>query len=251
MYALATRPDVDSVRSANMLKGRPPDQVGSVVTTPTRVPLLFDWARLPPGLTTRAVLGMMDALFALGPFGFRGPAADPVPDHLCQQDPPSTTRTTQVIAPGYRCPSHAFVGSCLARTGGDLLYITSANRSHHVTGTAEEPAHYRADDLAREFSDEPEFVLLRHRDERQARRRYPLHAPMSTTLIGFHRTVGQDPEGRILLVLERHGSLPVEEARRIVRPLGIDVVLGPTAQRRLGQRRYAPAGEAATGVRPG
>lgn len=140
MYALATRPDLDSVRFANVLKGRPPDQVGSVVTTPTHVPLIYDWSRLPPELSPRAVFGLMDALFSLGPFGFRGPAADTVPDHLSQHDSTSTVRTTQVIAPGYQCPSHAFVAACLQRTGGDFLYITSANRSHHLTGAAEEPA---------------------------------------------------------------------------------------------------------------
>jgi hypothetical protein len=183
----------------------------------------------------------MDALFSLGPFGFRGPAADTVPDHLSQHDSTSKVRTTQVIAPGYQCPSHAFVASCLQRTGGDLLYITSANRSHHLTGAAEEPAHHRGDDLAAEFSGERDFLLLRHRDEDQVRGRYLLHAPISTTLIGFHRTAGRDPEGRVRLVVERHGSLLFEDARRIVRPLGVDLVLGPTAQKRLPQRHYAPA----------
>jgi hypothetical protein len=250
IYALATRPDADSVRSANVLKGRPPDQVGSIVTTPTRVPLVFDWARLPPELSVRAVLGLMDALFCLGPFGFRGPAADTLPHHLCQQDPTSLARTTQVITPGFRCPSHTFVTSCLQRTRGDILYITSANRSHHLTGAPEEPAHYRGDELADEFSGERDFLLLRHRDEADAEGRYPLHAPMSTTLVGFHRTAGRDADGRVQLVVERHGSLPFEDARRIARPFGIDLVLGPTAQQRLPRRRYGATPEV-SGTRPG
>ena len=236
MYALATRPDIDNVRSANVLKGRPPEQVGSVVTTPTRIPLVYDWSRLPPELSPRDVFALMDALLSLGPFGFRGPAASTVPDHLTQHDSTCDVRTTQVIAPGYRCPSNAFLASCLQRTHGDVLYITSANRSHHLTGAAEEPAHYRADGLADEFPSD--FMLLRHRDEGQARSRFPLHAPMSTTLIGFHRTAGRDTEGRVRLLVERHGSLPFADARRIVRPLGVDLVLGPTAQARLPQREY-------------
>ena len=49
---------------------------------------------------------LMDALYARGPFGFRGPAADRVPDHLTQWD--AGVRTTQVIAPGAACPANAF-----------------------------------------------------------------------------------------------------------------------------------------------
>jgi hypothetical protein len=236
-YALLTRPDADAVRAANLLKGRPPGQVGSVVTTPMRMPLVFDWSRLPAGLTQRAVLGVMEALFCLGPFGFRGPAADEVPDHLTLDD--GGVRTTQVIAPGLDCPSNRFVAACLRRTSGDLLFITSANRSHHLAGTAEEPAHYRGDDLAAEFGGDAGLVLLRHPDEERARGRYPGHAPMSTTLLAFHRTAGEDDAGRIRLIVERHGSLPVDEVRRALHPLGFDVVLGPRAQERLAQRTYA------------
>jgi hypothetical protein len=61
---------------------------------------------------------------------------------------------------------------------------------------------------------------------------------MSTSLIGFHRTAGRDEGGRIRLVLERHGSLPVEQVRRHIRPLGFDVVVGPGAVTRLAQRTY-------------
>jgi len=238
-YALATMPDSGAVRAANLRKGRPAAQVGSVVTTPLRVPLVFDWDRLPAGLTRSSVLGLMEALFRLGPFGFRGPAVDAIPDHLTQDD--GGSRTTQVIAPGYDCPSNGFVGSCLRRVGGDVLFITSANRSHHLSGNGDEPAHYRGDDLAAEFGGEAALMLLRHRDEDEARRRYPAHAPMSTSLIGFHRTAGRDEWGRIRLVLERHGSLPVEQVRRHLHPLRFDVVLGPGARTRLAQRTYRAA----------
>ena len=131
-YVLTTRPDAATVRRINLLKGRPPNQVGSVVTTPLRIPLLFNWSALPDGLTPRAVRSVVDALFELGPFGFRGPAAAHVPDHLAQVD--GGIRTTQVIAPGYACPSNRFLSRALDLVGDDLLYVTSANRSRHLTG---------------------------------------------------------------------------------------------------------------------
>jgi hypothetical protein len=59
---------------------------GSITTTPSRIPLMYDWSRLPVGLTRRQVLGLIDTLFTLGPFGLRGPAATHVPDHLVQVD---------------------------------------------------------------------------------------------------------------------------------------------------------------------
>jgi len=236
IYALAARPEVDAVRAANLMKGRPAEQVGSVVTTPARIPAVYDWSRLPDELTPQAALCLMDALFDVGPFGFRGPAADTVPDHLSHDH--SGVRTTQLIAPGYSCPSNAFIGACLQRIGGDILHITSANRSHHVSGSVEEPAHYRGDALAAEFGGGPELLVLNHPDEAGVRDRHPLHAPMSTTVLALHRTAGVDRQGRVVLVIERHGSLPVEEVRRIVGPLGFDVVLGRTAQTRLPRRRY-------------
>jgi hypothetical protein len=236
IYALAARPEDSAVRAANVMKGRPPDQVGSILTTPIRIPTAFDWSHQPRGLDRDAVFGLMDALFALGPFGFRGPAADTIPAHLSQLS--FGIRTTQVIAPGYGCPSNAFVALCLRRTGRDFLYITSANRSRHVSGSSEEPAHYRGDALASEFGGETGLPLLRHPDEEHARGRYPLHAPMSTTVLAFHRIAGRDRDGRVRLVVERHGSLPVQRLERVVRPFGFSLILGEAAGLRLPQRQY-------------
>jgi len=236
IYALAARAEIDVVRSANLMKGRPLEQVGSVVTTPIRIPMAFDWSRLPAELNRHAVLELMDVLSAVGPFGLRGPAADSIPDHLSQQD--SGVRTTQVIAPGYACPSNSFIGACLQRIGSDILYITSANRSHHVSGALEEPAHHRGDALEAEFDSGPELLVLRHGDEAGTLDRYPLHAPMSTTVLALHRTAGVDRHGRVGLIAERHGSLPITEVRRLVEPLGFYVVLGPHAATRLPQRSY-------------
>jgi hypothetical protein len=233
-YVISSRPDAATVRGINLLKGRPPGQVGSVTTTPPRIPLLFDWDALPPGLTPRAVLGVMDAVFELGPFGFRGPAAAHVPDHLTQLD--GGVRTTQVIAPGYACPSNRLYSRAMDLLGTDLLYITSANRSRHATGAPDEPAHWRADALHAEFAAEPTFVVIAHADEAAVRRRYPLHAPMSTTILAFHTVAGRGRDLR--LVVERHGGLAVDRLRPIVERLGFGLEVAPQAARRLELRAY-------------
>ena len=37
IYVFSSRPDEDLVRYVNQVKGRPPEQTGSVVTTPERI----------------------------------------------------------------------------------------------------------------------------------------------------------------------------------------------------------------------
>jgi hypothetical protein len=236
-YVITTRPDPGTVRRVNLMKGRPPDQVGSITTTPARLPLVYDWSRLPAGLTRKDVYGLMDAVFTLGPFGFRGPAAAHIPHHLTQAD--DGVATAQVIAPGFACASNRFLARSLEAIDDDILYITSANRSRHLTGAEDEPAHYRADGLRAEFGHEPGFVLLEHDDEEAAWRAYPLYTPMSTTILAFHKVAGRDEHGRLSLVVERHGSLPVDELREVVGRLGFGLVLGANAAHRLLQRDYA------------
>jgi tRNA A37 threonylcarbamoyladenosine synthetase subunit TsaC/SUA5/YrdC len=238
-YAIASRPDRPTVRAVNVWKGRPAEQVSSVTTTAALAPQLFDWSRLPIKLSVRTTGALMDALFDLGPFGFRGPAAAHLPEHLTSIE--GGVRTTQLIAPGPRCPSNAFVAEAIAGLEEEYLAITSANRSRHLTGAEEEPAHYLADGIAAELGAAGDLFLLRHRDEAAARRRYPRHAPTSTTVLSFHRLAADpsgDGGGRPALVVERHGSLPVEEVRKVVERFGLGLVLGPRAQRRLPQRRY-------------
>lgn len=233
IYAITSQPDATTVRDVNLLKGRPADQVGRA----SRLPDAFDWSQLPFGLPRSQALDVVDALLALGPFGFRGPAAAGLPSHLTQRD--EAVLTTQVISPGYACLSNAFLAVALRLTGGDYLYVTSANRSRHATGAAEEPAHHTAAGLWQDFGNIPDFVLLQHRDEEDSRSRCPSFASMSTSILALHR-IATTPAGEPALVLERHGSLPVEAVRQVLRPLSLEVVLGPRAQTRLPQHDQDP-----------
>ncbi len=96
--AVAARPEHESVVRVNLFKGRPENQVGSLTTTRPKFDGLFDWTVLPAGLTREAVRGLMDEFFALGPFGFRGPAARHIPAYLTSRD--AEMRTTQLIGQG-------------------------------------------------------------------------------------------------------------------------------------------------------
>lgn len=241
-YVITSRGDRDTVRRVNVMKGRPPDQVGSITVPPSRVPDVFDWDALPAGLTRSRVLGVVDALYGLGPFGFRGPAAPHLPDHLTLVE--GGVRTAQVIAPGYACPSNDFLARSLEATGDDVLYVTSANRSRHLTGADDTPAHWRADGLRTEFGHEPLFSLLEHDDETAARAAYPGYLPMSTTILGFHAGVRYPFDARSrrpLLVLERHGSLAADAVRAVLDRLGLDLAIAPRATTRLALREYGDA----------
>ncbi|MET8233203.1 hypothetical protein ABZS77_21305 [Micromonospora sp. NPDC005298] len=237
-YGLVTRPDAATVARVNLAKGRPIGQVGSITTAVGRIPGMFDWSRISPRLPAGRVRALMDALYGAGPFGFRGPAADRLPEHLTQVD--QGLRTTQVIAPGVTCPSNMFFERALAETGTDHLYITSANRSRHLTGTPEEPAHWKACALAADFAHLDDLVVLAHRDEAAARAAYPSHLTTSVTLLSFHAPAGELEEPPVLTV-DRHGSLHLDEVRRAAAPLGLQVRLGGTAGHRLRVRGYAGA----------
>jgi tRNA A37 threonylcarbamoyladenosine synthetase subunit TsaC/SUA5/YrdC len=221
--ALAARPDVDSMRAMNRLKGRPENQVGSVTTTPEKAASVFDWDNLP-GLSKRLVTAVMSDLHALGPIGFRGPAAAHIPDHLTQRD--GETRTVQLISPGDRCPSNALVAETLERANEEILYITSANRSGD--GSA---AHCEMAEIQRDFGGEENVVLIGHRNEAKIRRAYTLHRPCSTSIVAFHRGV---------LTLERHGSLHVSEIRNVAIRRGLALAIGDDAHERVPVKRPRP-----------
>jgi hypothetical protein len=235
-YVITTRPDAETVRRVNLMKGRPPGQVGSITTSPSRIPAVWDWSALPAPLTRRRVLGVIDTFFGLGPFGFRGPAAPHIPAHLTFPD--AGVATAQVIAPGYACPSNEFLARAIDATDDDLLSITSPNRSRHLTGADDSPALWRAAGLRAEFGEQ--LLTLEHADEATARRRYPGYLPMSTTILGFHRlTMGLD--GRPALRLERHGSMPISLVRDQLGRLGFGLTIAPGARTRLLLREYDDA----------
>lgn len=236
-YVITARADAPTVRRVNLMKGRPPGQVGGITAPPAAIRDVWDFGELPSGLNRRRVLKLIDAFFTLGPFGFRGPAAAHVPTHLTFPDGPITT--TQLIAPGYSCPANDFLSRSLRATGDEFLSITSANRSRHVTGAEDSPAHWRADGLRAEFGDEPGFLIVEHPDETAARARYPRHLPMSTTILGFHRVEHVPGDRRPHLVLERHGSLPVDDVRAVLDDLGFGLVIGPSARTRPALRDYS------------
>jgi tRNA A37 threonylcarbamoyladenosine synthetase subunit TsaC/SUA5/YrdC len=230
--ALAAAPDREAMRRMNRLKGRPLDQVGSVTTTPERAALIFDWAQLPGTLDRRAIENLMADFRHLGPIGFRGPAAAVVPDHLTAMD--AGVKTAQLITPGDACPSNDLVGDVLDRLGEVLLFITSANTSSNVTRQVE-AAHYEMRAIQREFGHTPHVVLIGHRNERANRRRYPRHAPCSTSIVAFHRDATEN--GRPALTLERLGSLPADEIRRTVARYGLGLRIADTAREPVPVRR--------------
>ncbi|GAA2800138.1 Sua5/YciO/YrdC/YwlC family protein [Streptomyces showdoensis] len=230
-YALTARADRAVVERVNRLKGRPAGQTGCVTTVPAAVPALFDWTRLPAELPRRQVRSLMEELYGLGPFGFRGPAAERLPEHLTAVR--DGVPTVQVIAPGRVCPSNAFFAAALERTGAEFLFITSANRSRQLP-------HWRAEGVAADFGREPETRVLAHADDVAARHGYPHHEPVSTSVVSFHRAAGRGRSGLPALTLERQGSLSADHIRSIAANHGFALALAPGAAPRPQPRVYLP-----------
>jgi len=226
--AIAAHPRLESVQRVNLLKGRPIDQVGSVTTTRDRIDRLFDWDRLPDGLTRDRVMSLIDDFYERGPMGFRGPAAPGITDQVASVD--DGIRTTQIIAPGYRCPSNELVGAVLDEIGEDYLFITSANVSKGLTGKIE-AAHYDLVGMQEDFGDREGILLIGHADEAAVRASYPEHLPMSTSIVAFHKLASNG--SRPTLVLERHGSLAEEAVRAVAGRHGFGIALGERAHERL------------------
>jgi hypothetical protein len=223
--ALAARPDHASVLRVNRLTSRPLQQAGSVTSDPARLQLAFDWARIPRSFEAETLLALMTELHAIGPIGFRGPAAARIPNHLTVMD--RDIRTVQHISPGVRCRSNALVGDVLDMIGEDVLVITSANSSDQRS----QAAHSEMREVRREFGHRRDVVLIGHQDEAANRAFYPNHLPCSTSILSFHRDVGED--GRPALLLERHGSLDVDYIRAAAARHGYGVAIAPGAHERV------------------
>jgi tRNA A37 threonylcarbamoyladenosine synthetase subunit TsaC/SUA5/YrdC len=229
--ALAALPDQTSLLRINRLKGRPPGQAGSVTSDPQRMALAFDWGRVPRGFEPELLISMMADFQALGPIGFRGPAAALVPDHLTVTD--RGVRTVQHISPGVRCRSNALVREVLDVSGDDFLFVTSANRSGKHSA-----AHYELNAVRAEFGHRRDIVMIGHDDEAANRLSYPRHLPCSTSIVAFHHDVREGD--RPALVLERHGSLGIEHAREVAARHGYGLVVAPSAHARVPVRWSEP-----------
>lgn len=234
-YALTFYPHPEVIRSVNAAKGRPIDQVASITTTKEHLAELFNWGKLPPGFTRSQIITMMHAFFEMGPFGFRGPAAVSVDNHLTKEI--DGKRTIQVIAPGYHCPSNQLLTEALKETGIRYFAATSPNISSHITG-AEEPAHFRMKGIKRDFGNKkPGFIMVAHQSEREAHKRHPTHDRMSTSIISFDREYPLQ-DGKPVVTIERHGSLGMPQITGVLDRLGIAYKLGSNAGQRLSMRKY-------------
>ncbi|MEU7022476.1 hypothetical protein ABZ990_17690 [Streptomyces sp. NPDC046203] len=208
-YALTTRPDHELIARAGRLTGRPSGRTGAVTTVPSAIRGLFDWSRLPAALPRRQLWSLMEELYELGPFGFRGPAADRVPGHLTAEAD-GVPRTVRVVAPGRHCPSNTFLSAALTRTGADFLFVTSAHRPG-------EPSYGYGEMARAGFGGEPDVRVLAHADDEAARLRHPFHAPapVPVSVIAFHHAAGHGRADLPVLTLERAGSLSEDHIRSL------------------------------------
>jgi hypothetical protein len=187
------------------------------------------------------VRSLIVGLLELGPFGYRGPARGYQPHYLTADD--NGVRTVQVVSPGFACPSNAFFRRVLDYTTDSYLYGTSGNRSRRLTGADDEPVHYRLGPIQAQFGRVPGFFMLGSADDAETRQQYPLHLPMSATVLSFHK-LGPADGGRPSVVVERHGSLELDQLRAVAANVGLGLHLAPGAQRRLEPRVYGDAVQA-------
>src|SRR4051794_21068595 len=224
MYALAGHPAPLVGRHINELLGRAPEQAGSVITTRDYLADLFDWSKVPPPLSRARVLEMTDTLLGLGPFGFRGPAAPHLPDHLTSLE--GEVRTVQVIGSGYRCASTRLLAHCLEAIDQPYLSIS------------DEGAHARIEEVQRAYGDSPGVVLLAQPNEERVRRAYASYRQTPTTVLAIHKLARRHPRPR--LVIEREGSLQLEDVRLVLESLRLDVELAPGRQQHAREKPEDP-----------
>jgi len=238
-YALTFHPHKEVMRSVNASKGRGLEQVASIVTTKENVDALFDWSKLPKRLDEKKVRDTIDQFFSLGPFGFRGPATEEIIEnypHLTSDV--NGISTVQLIAPGYQCESNMVIDRALEISGKPFMAITSANLSKKLRGGVAQPAHYKMSGIQEDFgNNDPGAIILGHaaRAERNRRKRYPHHEPMSTSIISFH----SPNEGGAHYWLERHGSLHADKVSGELEKLGLQCGFDPNInEMRLPRAKY-------------
>jgi len=83
-----------------------------------------------------------------------------------------------------------------------------------------------------DFGSEDGILLIGDRDEAAVRASYSRHLPMSTSILAFHK-LARDEAGGPALILERHGSLGVDDVRELAAKHGFSLVLGEKAHERL------------------
>ena len=182
VYAITTRPDADIVQRVNHMHDRPADGPGSITVPPERIPDLFDWTQLPPGLTRRSVLRAVDAFYRFGAIrvsrsGRRAPSFPPDLPRGGRRDDASHRARLQL--PIERLPGP---GAC--RRGH--------RRTPHRLG---KPGPTTAP--ASRFSSIRTMTLLGLGT--------PATQATSATILGFHRPVRVAGDRRPQLLLERHG----------------------------------------------
>jgi hypothetical protein len=218
IYVLTARPDPDSARRLNRLTGSPAEQPGSLVTTRPHVPALFDWSSLPAGLSRPTIVRLIDQLLGLGPCGFRGPAAETLPDHLVAWV--DDVRTARLEAPGYRCGSNILLGRAMQLL--DVEYLC-------VTAVEDEPAHLTAASLVDRFGQEPTgLALIVSHTDAAASAAYPKHAPTAPTVLAFHSLGTPAADGTPRLPVERQGSLADDTLRESLDAVGLGLDSKPT-----------------------
>lgn len=260
--ALMFHPHIESMKTVNVAKGRDEIQVASVVTTKEHIESLVDWDKLPGGLRKEDVMNMIHSFYDrtsvdangsgnphaefAGPFGFRFPAADHIPNHLVSVDKLTGLRSVQLIAPGYDCLSNDVVANALKAMKDrdpnqpNYLAITSANPSGRKT-RKDEPAHYLRRGIQAEFHNyEPGFFIMGHRTENieeEVRNSYKHHDPNSTTILDFTRASAGE-YGWPVIHMARHGSLSDEHTEMIVNSFGMELVIDEKARPKLELRDY-------------
>jgi hypothetical protein len=228
VFMFTARPDHALIRYVNQVKGLAPDQPVSVLTTPRHLPDLFDWSALPVGLDAAQLMSLFDTLQELGPMAFRGPASRHLPPYLT--DAVDGIRTVQVVSAGHACRSTPLLERIFMRIPQDYLYATSASR-------ADAPVHHRFAPLQAEFGSVYGLMLLRPDNASAAPSPDRDVTRTEPSVLAFHNS-DLSETGLRRLVLERQGSLALDEIAPVAKRFGFEVGLAPGAIDRLTERRY-------------